>query len=1226
MIERRTGTIQSQRINDDLLNQKFKIDDRSFEDLLGYMISYLGHINFYNIDNTLDGNWQAFIRNASVMSMVKIIKEPLDSLIVSETPLDTMNTLLDWYAKIEEWHINLTHLKEDVLASKIGNILFDILKPKKETILNAVTSLKQEQEGTSPRMLGAPNPDNPDRTALEEDNKNAAVNLDQTVNTFKELIIHIQDFTKNYLKAYLFARNDHAPNNAMYITFALLYKKIQEELNKLSQSHLDFYYKDILQQTLRKGKPTQAIICFNVDPKIKNVFIPQGTLFSAGKLFESKKAILFETDKPVVVSPIVLESAQTLFFNKNPFIEIGTDGTIISNIIKNNLVNKGKKIEDAENWSLFGANKNTLINSGITKKTITNIGFMIGSPVLFLEEGKRQVTITFRFEEDTSKNVFWKLVNQIVINDKMSLDTVFNMVFENTFIISYTSTKGWEAITSYNLVFDETTNDFGISFILENTAPPLTTLITEEKNSAWPMVRVLFDEYAPIYAYSFFKGVNLESVTIDVKVTGVKNLSVYNNIGKMPLTKSFDLFGPLPSVGDYLMVGKSELFKKELISLNIHIDWANAPEDYGGFDTYYQEYDEVFTNDSFKIEVRALSNGYWFPEAGHPLEKLNLYSTEPCTTPEGYDSVILSKDRSIALSDLEPYKLSRDYRLQDPIKYDIHTQNGFLKLTLSNPQHAFGQKAYQKSYTKIVTYNARNKEDAPLPNKPFIPKVKEVQLDYTAKDVIYFDNTAPNDESSGKITGDYMHITPSGIRKVVDDTQVFLNTMVTDYEGEGYLYVELSGVQPNSNITLFFDLLNDNPLHNEKSNNIVYQYKASGSWVTLTEKYIISDSTYQFTKSGIVELQLPDYAQINEDKICELRFMAIHDAYVYPVINGIYPNALMATCTSEDNQVIGKCIEAKQITKSVVKIAGLKQIMQPAASFGGETPGTPELFYTEVSERLRHKDRAVSLWDYEHLILQYFHDVIAAKCTNLDKNFKSQAGKVTLVVLSKQWTYQNHQYFNTNDLIKMTQFLQRRANSFIKIKVQNPVIEWLLVNCVVEFYVEDDSGYYMTELNTVINDYLSPLSKISTSRTKGIGTEIVPIMLMSHIENLPYIKSVRRLDIEHIVEDGLNDFTMKIHEKNNEIKPTTPWSILAPKLKHNIFLPSILEEGTIVEIETQNLQIGVDYIIAANDVLIEPEGGDEPPTTEQVTEDKTKQEDTKASKPKLNTILTFKTE
>lgn len=1215
MIEIRKGTIQSNRINDHLLNQEFKIDNRSFEDLLGYIISYLEYINFYKIDNKIDGNWKTLVENDPVIYMVSIIKEPTHNVTFHETPLKTAYILLEWYSKIDEWRINLFDINEKVLANKIENIVSDVLKFKKKDILYYIKS--KEEEATSEK----PSEYLKIAARLTKQVNERGIALDEIVNTFKELIIHIQDFTREYLKSHIFEKNDHMPNNAMYIAFVLLYKKIQKQLNGLSQRHLDFYYKDVLQQKLSKGKATQAVICFELMPKVKSALISKGITLTAGKLFESKAAVIFETNEPLVATPVVLESVKTLYFNKNPYVKIGTNDAIISNIIKNNLLSKGVKLKDADNYSLFGANQDTIINSQITQKSITNVGFMIGSQALFLEEGEREITISFKLEERSSKDVFWKLINQIKTNENLPLDVVFNMVFEETFIISYTSVKGWETVTSYNLLLDEETNDFSVCFTLESIAPPLTNLASEAMHSIFPMIKMVFDEYAPIYAYSFFKGVNLESITIDVCVTGIKNLSLYNNNGKLPLTKPFDLFGPLPAISDYLMIGKSELFKKELTALDIHIDWNIVPEDYGGFDTYYEEYSEAFTNNSFEIEITALSNGFWFPREEHPAQKTTLFTTESCSTPEGYDSILVSKNRTITIDDVSPYKLSRDYKLKDPIKNDIHTQGGFFKLSLTNPQYAFGQKVYQKDYAEIALYNAKNKESLPLPNKPFVPKVNQLRLDYKARDVISFTTSVSNNnDGSGELAGDYMHITPSGIHKIVHGNKVHKSTMVSDYKGEGYLYIVISGLAPDTSVSLFFDLLNNNPLHSTKPDNIIYQYKKLDNWMTLPENYIISDTTNQFTKSGIIELMFPDDSDPNSDGKYELRFVAVEDAYVYPVINGIYSNAVTATCISDNPTVIGKNVEAYSITKAVQKIAALKKVTQPAASYGGKIPEAPELFYTQVSERLRHKDRAVTLWDYEHLILQYFHEVIAVKCTNLDKKFKPQAGKVRIVVLNSKWNYKDHQYFNANELDEMTQFIQRKATSFIKIKAQNPTIEWLLVNCVVEFEEEDNSGYFMEKLNTVINEYLCPLTHNKVNNTQGIGAEVIPIMLTSHIENLPYIKSVQKLNIEHIVHHGLNNFTMETREGSYEIQPTTPWSMLVPKLKHNIFLPSVLKDETIQEVEMQNLQIGVDFIIVGDSDFRAKEA----PVAKVIPEKEVTKKAAIIPRLKSNTILTFK--
>ncbi|KAA1247755.1 hypothetical protein [Aquimarina sp. RZ0] len=1217
MIERRKGTIQHQRKNENLIRQDFKIDDRSFEDLLGYLISYAEYINFYNIDNHIDGNWKVLLEHDPILYMVTIIQEPVVNLTSIDDNKKTVQDILKWYDKIEKWKKDLIGFHEDILANKIGNIVSDVLQYQRENLSEYLNSI-EEKEKPEPKSFSE---------AIQRYSKpppkKREVDLPEVVETLKKIILHIQDFTKKYLRTYIFKRDDHLPNNAMYITFVMLYEKLQGHINQLSKKHLDFYYKEILQQTISRAIPTTAIVCFEATPKSKSTPIPEGTELSAGKLFGSKKEILFKTNKAILINPISIQSIETLFFNKSSFIKVGTDLPIISSILKNQLILNAKKNPETNNWALFGADQNTLINSEIAPIITTDVGFMIGSPVLFLEEGKREVTLSCTLEENSASHIFWKLLEQMTINEKLPFDVVCARVFEEAFIISYTSIKSWETVSSYEVSFNKEENTFIIHFVLQNTEAPVTALASEKEHSVWPMIRVIFDEYAPVYVYSFFKGVILEDITIDIEVTEIKNLAVYNNIGKMPLTKAFDLFGPLPAKGGYLMIGKSELFKKEITHIDIDIDWEAVPAEYGGFDTYYQEYTEAFANDFFKVKIQTLCNGYWFPREEALVEEHNLFETEDCLTPEGYDSTLVSSKKSFSLNNLGKYEFSRDYRLQDPLKYTIHTQSGFIKLTLDSPVYAFGKDLYQKNYTEIATYNAKNEEELPLPNKPFIPKVKGVTLAYKAKDVLYFNNSFSNDDSTGVIAGDYLHITPFSIQKIISDSKVYKNTIVTDYDGEGYFYIRLDGLSTGVGFSLFFDLQNQTTAYNSIKNNIVFQFKTSDSWTVLTEKYMISDSTNQLTKSGIIEFRLPSHITINKEDIFEIRCIAKKQAYTYPTIRGIYVNAVTASCTTENIDIVGKQIAANRITKIVKKIPGIKQVLQPAPSYGGKLPGTPDMLYTEVSERIRHKDRAVTLWDYERLTLQYFHEVIAAKCTNLNDNFKPQAGYVRLIVLSAKWENEHHHYFNGNELSQIAEFIQKKSNSFIKVKVQNPEVEWLLVNCIVTFYEEDDGGYYINELNKVISEYLCPMP-LGNTNIEGIGATVEPRMLVSYIEDLPYIQGVEKLNIEHIVKKEMNDFTLKVYEESEMIRPTKPFSILAPMHKHHINSHAAIEEthGEATEEEMLNLQVGIDYIIEADEKESKQElEKSESSVLDTTTEVKPKKEIVPYDK--YNTVLTF---
>ncbi|WP_299625650.1 hypothetical protein [uncultured Tenacibaculum sp.] len=1210
MRERRKGTIQSQRIHQQLLNPGFEIDERTFEDLLAYIVSYVEHINFYSTENIIDGNWKALIEQDPVIYIIGIIKEPIDSFKTEgKYPIEIINILLSWYVKIEQWYHTLVHFKEEVLADKIRNVLLNVLLEKKEELHRQLHKI--EIENTTENSFASV------LQQYAEKSSNQDFDIEETAHTFRKMVLYIQNFTRNYLNTTIFSKKNHLPNNAMYITFSILFKKIQDLINDLGRKHLDFYYQTVLQQTPSKGIPTQTVVCFELSPKSKGALIPEKTTLIAGKLFDSKKNVLFETIKPLLAVPVEIPTIQNFYLSKSPFIKIGTNKPIISNIIRNSIVANGKP-NKTKVYGLFGADENTIIGSEVSKSNGTDIGFIIGSQVLFLEEGEREITITFELEAASADNSFWKLLREMATNRGLPLDVVFNSVFEEAFLISYTTKDKWKTVDGYYIQFDEALNTFSIGIRLATTMPSVTISSTEKQYS-WPMIKILLSEVSPIYVYSFFKSLKLERLTIDVAVSGIKNLSVYNNNGKVSLVKPFHLFGNSPKLGSNLLVGKSELYQKELTDINLQIEWESVPNNYGGFETYYKEYSEKFYNSSFKIDAAALSDGYWFPREERKREQFSLFTTYPTRTPEGYASEKLAKKTTIQLTNLDQYRLTRDYKLKDPIPYTINSNNGFFKFTLIAPENVFGQDLYRKDYAEIATNNARNNESQPLPNPPFVPTVKELTLDYTAKDVIYFNNAF--DGNTDTLKGDFIHITPFGLERTVIDSKVYKDTIVCDLEGEGYLYVKLKNVESESTISLFFDLMNNIPSFFEEEHEVRVEYKNADRWLRLPAKNLVSDGTNQLTKSGIIEVLLPAINSNDKIKELEIRFVATHNAYKYPTLKGIYPNAIMASCISTEDIVVGKKVPAESIVKLGKKIPEIKAVVQPQHSYGGKIPTKPELFYTEVSERLRHKDRAVTIWDYEHLILQYFHEVTAVKCTNLNQHFKQQPGKLTLVVLSQKWKYDKHHYFNANELNVIAQFVKSKANSFIKIKVQNPTIEWLLVTCIVEFELEDQGGYYIQELNEELNQYLCPVSHNQETNVEGIGGTVVPRMLKSHLENLPYIQNIKKLEIEHVVKKGLDDFSLKIYKENQEIKPTKPWSMLVPKLKHNIYVSSILEEETIEEIESQNFRIGIDYIIAGDDEYIYEEEQVKP--KENLTEETEDKINTQEEQ-KSNSILSFK--
>ncbi|MCB0401165.1 MAG: baseplate J/gp47 family protein [Flavobacteriales bacterium] len=1194
MIERRKGTIRDQRSDANLLDTPFRIDQRSFGELMGYMASFLDRVNYYDLQNNLsnDTNWRNFIENDPIIFMVLVVNEPLTDLEQLATTLgetkdlhadnaNAVKVLLNWYDKIEQWYEVLMNLNQLRLANKLKNVLVDVLENPRSSLMLYQQKLSQQQgkdasQGMSPFTLPVPPAPSAD------------INLGKIVHTFQKVIMHIQQFTFEYIEQNVYGQNNHMPNNAMYIAFALLFKHVQAQINTLTQRHLDFYYKDVLQQQKRPGSATKAVVSFNLLPNISYSLIDKGAQLSAGKLFGSKNEVVFETEKPLVAYQMELMEMQTLFFHSSAYIQVGTDEPTISSVSKNNLISGGKDVSQTGEWYAFGADKQSIQDTQIHPDDVADIGFILGSSVLFLSEGKREISIRVNMNPESAQNTFWKLLNQVKTNRKIGMDIAVADVFDQSLKIAYTTKKGWVNFDDYSIGYNETDNYFTINLVLENSDPALEMAPADTEQLKWPSIKVELNEYAPVYLYSFWKGLEINTIDIDVHVDRVRNLSIYNNIGKIALGKAFDLFGPFPALGSYLMVGKSEFFKKRMTSLTVHLDWAGLPDDYGGFDTYYNGYPEMIGNDSFVVQVTALSDNFWLPADLNQAPSFNLFSVNPAVTPEGYESVQLSNTTDIAIEEFSEFGSVQDFNLQDPLKYEITSQSGFIKFTLTAPKFGFASELYQKEYVEVATFNAKNKKvQLPYPNKPYIPKVSGISVDYAASDTLIFNEEFSKSALSAENSAEFIHITPFGVEEIITDQNASKNTLVCDYQQEGYLYLGLKGIKNNTTVSVYFDLLQSSTGVNITKGGLNWEYFQVNRWVPFDGGNIIQDNTNGFIKSGIIEFLLPTVEGIGtagHQMLYWIRISTPQNAAYYPRIKGVYLNAVEAVCMSTDPLVIGQEIPAGSINKLVTKYPDVQKVVQPAISYGGELEEADSRFYAAVSERLRHKGRVVSIWDYERLILQRFNEVRVVKCTNFDQSFKPVPGHVKVVVLSTNWNNEERHYFDRDKLDEMEAFLQQLSSPFVSIRVINPAVEYLLANCVVEFKPEDNGGYYLNLLNQAISDFLSPISSIDNGQG-GIGGSVVPTMLMSFLENLPYVETIKKLTIEHIVRNGENDYSLGVFKDGAEIKTTTPWSILSPVNQHHVVsVVSDNQPHNELEVGLGNMEIGLDLILGEKNV------------------------------------------
>jgi hypothetical protein len=175
---------------------------------------------------------------------------------------------------------------------------------------------------------------------------------------------------------------------------------------------------------------------------------------------------------------------------------------------------------------------------------------------------------------------------------------------------------------------------------------------------------------------------------------------------------------------------------------------------------------------------------------------------------------------------------------------------------------------------------------------------------------------------------------------------------------------------------------------------------ADNTWLPFSAGEVLLDGTRGLTRSGIIQFTVPTKV-VRENTLLDPRYFWLRAAAMEndtagenntpPVTSSkalsdivdIRAQAVQVRFKNQNNDLshLAAPLPAGSISKLALSRTEVKKLEQPLASFGGRLPETANLeFYTRISERLRHKDRAVLTWDYEHLLLERYTDIATAKC------------------------------------------------------------------------------------------------------------------------------------------------------------------------------------------------------------------------------------------------------
>jgi hypothetical protein len=1036
----------------------------------------------------------------------------------------------------------------------------------------------------------------------------------------------------------------NSPHFALFMAFLKIFKHAQDEMNKITKKHLDFYYRDVLHLRENPAVPDQVYLIFELAKHVSSHLLKKGTRFKAGKDGLGNN-VVYETKGETALNKATIAELKAVFTNRHDIFSgilpyPKNDFRIYNSPVANSEDGIGGELtNDEKSWRTFGGIKFPKPNPGseesmVADRDLAEIGIAIASPELFLAEGERIVTVYLNLPKDTvldalydemlydafrlkfsgeekwiepiwEKTFSYGFVDVDPIIEKRVLDFINSAanaadiagtepaegpVFDNpesgfgdqvrdydigmtvaARIITERNKLGTGGFTSLQQLYDvkyvgtDKINDLVYSFgdpihstkiDKVNKRIVIKRTITRDQEAIvayneeilldpiktkWPVVKILLNTKSKLnpFVYKYLKDLKLESADVVVDVREVKNLVIQNDQSVLDPGKPFQPFGNRPIVTSNFYVGSWEVFQKSLNKINVNLKWFGLPEDAKGFEDHYTKYHYpsgavTRTNSSFTAKTSILDKKVWKPVS--PVSA-RLFDDE---------SGKLLPEKVISFSNPDPLDgppvtilgdIGRDTDLEPFSEYDQKSQKGFLKISLDGTD--FGHKDYQLSYTKAVVDAIKTPPPAGteyLPKEPHTPQLETISVDYVSTVKIKATKVAADDFKDR--VEQIFEVHPMGVGEI--KTTATENFLFPQYNNEGELYIGVKDLVPPQNLSVLFQVSEGTSDPDLKPPAINWSYLSNDQWIDFTDRQILSDSTQGLITTGVILFDIPSKVSKNNNILTNglywLRAAAEKDSFGIPQLVNIKCQAAKVEFIDKNNDpdYLAKPLPEKTISKMVAADSAIKKIDQPFTSFGGEIEEESNEFYTRVSERLRHKNRAITIWDYEHIVLQNFSSVYKVKCLNHTRYegtatsiAEAAPGNVSLVVVS------NVRNKNAVDPLKprtslvtldnIKNFIGSIQSPLINLHVYNPLFEEVKVKFNVGFYPGFDKGYYTVKLNEALIKFLSPWA-YATGSDIVFGGKIHKSVILNFVEEQEYVDYITCFEMFHIVPgDPAND-------------------------------------------------------------------------------------------------------
>lgn len=674
-------------------------DGRTAAQLAAFSGYYGSLLNFFNLGARPEGDWTAFFADDPAIGLAMLV-----SLHAAELEV-WLRPRLDGCRRR---HDSLTPaLKGEMLHRvRLAIQAFDrahrAASPLRNNLARALRAEIADELGPRLRAVetalgrDADHPDWHHRNPLAQDWRRSSppghgsaqverllITLAELVEALTDALARLTDEIGPALEIALEAGN-HAPQAALWLAFARIFRHAQAAMNQFAGRLLDFYHADILHQVVRDGEPARAILCFTPQPG-QSAAVPVGTQLVAGQDGD-RQPVIFQTTKSLEALPVQLSGLRTLLVSDDVLPDGSTAWRTTSGSVA---LDQGQL---AGPVPLFGSPQAGTTGAMVSQPA--SQGFIVAGPVLLLMGGTRSVSLTLG----------------LVAKDGASLPDDPAGLIAASFDFFRTTADGWLPVPDTTISMDGD-GDVRIDFTLDpdtvalEALPPASAADDEGGDLPTPDQPALLARLrANCPDYPALQALSLGGLTVAVDVSGLSDFTLACSMGPLGGQGPFALFGSPPTLDAWFSLSNSEIFGKSLDKLTLRLGWYGLPQGDTGFNGWYMGYTvnqngesvdpgSLFDNQSFTVDITTPNPGWWNLTGG---QGRYLFRSDSDSDADGDGDD--GDDVPAADAHLAPQSAFQDFGFAPATPPDgWQSDDASLRITLKSPAYAFGDTLYPLS-------------------------------------------------------------------------------------------------------------------------------------------------------------------------------------------------------------------------------------------------------------------------------------------------------------------------------------------------------------------------------------------------------------------------------------------------------------------------------------------------------------------------------------------------